>query len=103
MFFKKVRENNDMGGYPQRRSVRIGKYELPLPGSRKGRIVAGSALVAGGTLGFLPVLGFWMLPLGVLVLSHEFHVVRRSRRRFVVWWSRRRARGKAARSAGDDK
>jgi len=43
-------------------------------------------------LGFLPVLGFWMIPLGLLVLSYEFHLVRRMRRRMVVRWERRKAR-----------
>lgn len=33
------------------------------------RIPAGVALVIGGALGFLPVLGFWMLPLGLAVLA----------------------------------
>jgi hypothetical protein len=26
-------------------------------------------LIAGGTLGFLPILGFWMIPLGIGVAS----------------------------------
>ena len=34
-----------------------------MPRSRVGRIATGSALVVGGTLGFLPILGFWMVPL----------------------------------------
>ena len=42
--------------------------------------------------GFLPVLGFWMVPLGLLVLSYEFAAVRRHRRRLVVWWEKRRQR-----------
>ena len=66
--------------------------ELPLPRSRWGRIALGVGLVVGGVLGFLPVLGFWMIPLGIIVLSYEFHPIRRIRRRFVVWRARRRAR-----------
>lgn len=31
------------------------------------RIFVGLMLMAGGVLGFLPVLGFWMLPLGAAV------------------------------------
>ncbi|HMM13529.1 MAG TPA: hypothetical protein PKA57_02805 [Parvibaculum sp.] len=54
------------------------------------RRVTGAALVGGGVLGFLPVLGFWMLPLGVVVLSVDSHPVRRVRRRTEVWWARRR-------------
>ncbi|GAB4356223.1 MAG: hypothetical protein Kow00114_07020 [Kiloniellaceae bacterium] len=30
---------------------------------------AGLLLIAGGAFGFLPVLGFWMIPLGVLFLA----------------------------------
>jgi hypothetical protein len=41
-------------------------------------------------LGFLPILGFWMLPLGFLVLSHDLPFARRLRRRLAVWWHRRR-------------
>lgn len=32
------------------------------------RSVLGVLLIAGGIVGFLPVLGFWMIPLGVAVL-----------------------------------
>ena len=45
----------------------------------------GMALVAGGLLAFLPVLGIWMLPLGLVILSDEVHQLRRPRRRFQVW------------------
>ena len=54
------------------------------------RLPLGVLLILGGFVGFLPVLGFWMVPLGLLVLSYEFAMVRRHRRRFVVWWERRR-------------
>ncbi|WP_071672780.1 hypothetical protein [Nioella nitratireducens] len=33
------------------------------------RLLLGLVLIAGGILGFLPVLGFWMLPLGVAVAA----------------------------------
>lgn len=66
--------------------------EWPLPRSRPLRIGVGVGLVFGGVLGFLPILGFWMLPLGVLVLSYEFALIRRLRRRSTVMWSRRRRR-----------
>ncbi len=68
----------------------LGTWQIPMPRSRAGRIVVGGTLIVGGTFGFLPVLGFWMLPLGILVLSHDLHSVRRRRRRAVVWWKRRR-------------
>jgi hypothetical protein len=61
-----------------------------MPRSRWLRIAIGGALVVLGIFGFLPVLGFWMIPLGFLILSYEFASVRRARRRSVVWWERRR-------------
>ncbi|HHZ08251.1 MAG TPA: hypothetical protein GX405_05675 [Rhizobiales bacterium] len=72
-----------------------------LPRSRAQRIAIGVALVAGGMLGFLPVLGFWMIPLGLLVLSYEFAGVRRLRRRSIVWWERRRQKGRPAARPAD--
>jgi hypothetical protein len=35
------------------------------------------ALIAGGSFGFLPVLGFWMLPFGALLLGEGIPPVRR--------------------------
>jgi hypothetical protein len=70
-------------------SVRLGTYRLPLPRSRLLRIAGGTVLVLFGLFGFLPVLGFWMVPLGLLVLSVDIPRVRRWRRRFAVWFSRR--------------
>lgn len=72
--------------------LHIGKWSLAMPRSRVGRIATGSALVVGGTLGFLPVLGFWMIPLGLIVLSHDLPAVRRRRRRMAVWWASRQNR-----------
>ena len=67
---------------------------IKLPRSRGARIGIGIALVVGGILGFLPVLGFWMVPLGLAVLSVDIPWVRRQRRRLVVWWGRRRDAGR---------
>ena len=68
----------------------IGKLRIPMPRSRAGRIGLGSALMVGGTLGFLPILGFWMVPLGFLILSNDIPFVRRQRRKLAIWWERRR-------------
>jgi hypothetical protein len=51
-------------GKVARMLVRV-RRTLP-PGTR---LPAGIVLIAGGTLGFLPVLGFWMIPLGVGVAA----------------------------------
>lgn len=70
----------------------LGSLRIPFPRSRYARLGIGFALILGGVLGFLPILGFWMLPLGFVVLSTESSIVRRWRRRFSVWWARRRRR-----------
>ena len=36
---------------------------------RPTRIAASLLLIAGGILGFLPILGFWMIPLGLSILA----------------------------------
>lgn len=72
------------------RKITVFGREFTMPRSRGLRIALGMVLTVGGILGFLPILGFWMIPLGLLVLSYEFALVRRHRRRFVVWWERRR-------------
>ncbi|MCI5073810.1 hypothetical protein [Oricola sp.] len=74
---------------PTRSTIRVLNRTMPLPASRAGRIALGSALVVGGALGFLPVVGFWMLPLGLLVLAHDVARVRRWRRRLIVRFARR--------------
>ncbi|OXT00235.1 hypothetical protein B7H23_08675 [Notoacmeibacter marinus] len=59
------------------------------PRSKPGRLVLGWALIAAGTVGFLPVVGFWMIPLGLGVLSIDIPLARRWRRRFISWVGRR--------------
>lgn len=67
------------------------------PSTRLGRTVMGAALICGGILGFLPVLGFWMIPMGLIILSQDFPVVRRWRRNWAVkigrWWAKFRNKG----------
>ncbi len=70
--------------------IKIAGRTFELPKSRLLRIAIGVLLILLGFVGFLPILGFWMVPIGLLVLSYEFAVVRRHRRRLVVWWERRR-------------
>jgi hypothetical protein len=41
------------------------------------RVPAGIALAGGGVLGFLPVLGIWMLPVGLALLAHDVPPMRR--------------------------
>ena len=73
--------------------LRVGRFRVRLPRSRAARIGLGVALLAGGMLFFLPVLGFWMVPLGLVILSGEFAAIRRLRRRLALWWGRRNRSG----------
>ena len=68
--------------------IRFANRHFHLPQSRPLRLGLGILLVAGGLVGFLPVLGFWMIPLGLLVLSVDLPVIRRMRRKLTVWWHR---------------
>ena len=70
--------------------IRIFDRHFHLPQSKAVRIGIGILLVIGGFVGFLPVLGFWMIPLGLLVLSIDLPIVRRWRRQLTVWWHRRK-------------
>ena len=54
------------------------------------RITIGIFLVLGGLLGALPILGFWMVPLGLLVLSLDFRWARRGYLTIILWFRRRR-------------
>jgi hypothetical protein len=46
----------------------------------------GVLLILFGFLGFLPVLGFWMVPLGLVVLSYDIPRVRLWRQNIKTWW-----------------
>ena len=65
-------------------SIRFGGRTIPLPGHPVIRILLGILLVIGGFLGFLPVLGFWMVPLGLIVLAVDIPIARRIKRRLEV-------------------
>ena len=69
------------------------------------RIPLGLVLVLGGFVGFLPILGFWMIPLGALLLAEDFPLVRKPTVRAIdaveSWWMRRR-RMKGERESHDN-
>lgn len=73
-------------------SVEVFGRSVPLPRNRLARIGLGVLFIMGGLLSFLPVLGIWMLPVGLLILSIDFVIVRRWRRRLSVRWERRQRR-----------
>ena len=68
--------------------IRLGQRTMKLPKGRFWRVCLGVVLLLGGILGFLPVVGFWMAPLGIMVLSIDFPAVRRFKRRVKVRYGR---------------
>lgn len=79
-------------------SMRIGSRNIKVPGSPLLRQIMGVFLLIGGMLGFLPVVGFWMIPLGLAILSIDNPPVRRLRRKLEVWWGRRSRRSRSGRA-----
>ena len=72
--------------------VKFAGRSIGLPVNRLARLTLGIVLVVFGLFGFLPILGFWMIPAGILVLSVDSHWARRLRRRVEVAWARWRSR-----------
>jgi len=61
------------------------------------RRLVGVSLVIGGILGpVLPILGLWMLPMGVIVLIIDAPSLRPMRRRYNAWWRKKLARFSSA-------
>ena len=64
--------------------VNIAGRSFWVPGHPVARVLLGLAFVAGGLLGFLPVLGFWMIPVGLAILAVDSPLARRLQRRLTV-------------------
>lgn len=71
---------------------------------RLARLPLAVLLILGGVFSFLPLLGIWMLPLGLLLLAVDIPAlrgpvsagivrVRRRVERIAAWWKRRRRSG----------
>jgi hypothetical protein len=58
---------------------------LRRPSSRWKRIPAGTALIVGGCLSFLPVLGIWMVPLGLILIAQDVPPLRSPTARMLAW------------------
>lgn len=63
---------------------------LRRPASWWARVPAGVLFVLGGLLSILPLLGIWMLPLGLMLLAEDIPPLRRIRGRILEWIERRR-------------
>jgi hypothetical protein len=72
------------------------------PSNRWVRLLAGALLVVGGVLSFLPVLGIWMLPLGLALLAEDVPGLRSQRSRVLDWIERRKPHWLRSASRPDD-
>lgn len=74
-------------------------HRLRAPSATWIRVPAGILLMLGGVFSFLPVLGIWMLPLGLILLAYDVPFLKapigsalvRGERRWREWKRRRRA------------
>jgi tetrahydromethanopterin S-methyltransferase subunit G len=84
---------------------------LRRPGAQWVRIPLGILLVFGGIFSFLPVLGIWMLPLGLILLALDLVFLQgpvnlalvRGTRKWSTWNRTRRDRKAQAQAAKDQK
>ena len=69
---------------------------LRKPSSRLVRIPLAILLMVGGIFAFLPVLGFWMLPLGLILIAQDLPFLQGPIARGLGWverkWLARRAK-----------
>ena len=71
---------------------------LRRPGARWIRVPLAILLILGGIFSFLPVLGIWMLPLGLLLLALDLAILQgpvntailRGLRKWTLWRRKRR-------------
>lgn len=59
------------------------------PSSRPVRIPLATLLVAGGIFSFLPVLGVWMLPLGLVLFAQDVPVLQKPMAQSLGWVERK--------------
>jgi hypothetical protein len=62
------------------------------PDARLIRIPIGLLCILGGIFSFLPVLGIWMLPLGLLLIAQDVPVLRKPVAYSTIWGMRKWAR-----------
>jgi hypothetical protein len=59
------------------------------PDARWVRIPLGALFIVGGVFSILPVLGIWMLPLGLLLIAYDVPLLREPVARFTIWGMRK--------------
>ena len=62
---------------------------LRKPSSRYARIPIGILLILGGIFSFLPVLGLWMLPLGLLLFAQDVPFLQKPIAQMLGWVERK--------------
>lgn len=76
---------------------------LVRPEARWVRLPLGTLLIIGGIFGFMPVLGFWMVPIGAVLVGEDIPPVRRVTLNVLGWlqrrWDAHRARARGGRDA----
>jgi len=55
------------------------------PSAKGFRIPVGVLCMLGGLLWFLPILGAWMIPVGLLLLAQDIRPMRRPVARAILW------------------
>jgi hypothetical protein len=73
---------------------------LRKPSSRYVRIPLAILLIVGGIFSFLPILGLWMLPLGLLLFAQDVPMLQKPLARVLGWVERKwieRQRAKSVR------
>jgi hypothetical protein len=73
-----------------RRAVEWGERRVPWG----VRSVLGLLCMAGGVVGFLPILGFWMIPVGLALIALDIPPLRR---KLLVWIRRHDTEGEGGR------
>jgi hypothetical protein len=74
-----------------RRLARIVDW-LRRPSSRRYRVPAAIILILFGLVGFLPIVGLWMIPLGLILIAEDVPALRPPLARFIAWLERKLAR-----------
>ena len=72
---------------------------LRRPSSRLARIPLAALLILGGIFSFLPVLGLWMLPLGLLLFAQDVPMLQPPLIRLLAWVERKWTERQHARSS----
>ena len=59
------------------------------PRARIWRVPTAGLLIVGGFLGFLPILGFWMVPLGLAIIANDVPFLRGPMARSLAYVNRK--------------